>query len=160
VLAVDLFYFGESKIRLHPDLFAIAVSSVGERPLGIESSQLAAIARWLDKKHKAPPRIVAIGPRSSLIAIVAAALETTAIGELDLQRPLNGLKDVIEKNMTLEQAPELFCFGLLERFDMPQLCDVVATRSIRVTGLLDEFLPPGKSEVKSPKSKTKGGSKN
>ena len=160
VLVVDLFYFGESKIRLHPDLFAIAVSSVGERPLGIESSQLAAIARWLDKKHKAPPRIVAIGPRSSLIAIVAAALEATAIGELDLQRPLNGLKDVIEKNMTLEQAPELFCFGLLERFDMPQLCDVVATRSIRVTGLLDDLWPGDKSQVKSPKSKTKGGSKN
>ena len=42
MLAVDLFYFGESKIRLHPDLFAIAVSSIGERPLGIEASQLAA----------------------------------------------------------------------------------------------------------------------
>jgi len=160
VLAVDLFYFGESKIRLHPDLFAIAVSSVGERPLGIESSQLAAIARWVNKKHKAPPRIVTIGPRSGLIALVAAGLEATAIGELDLHQPLNGLKDVIEKNMTLEQAPELFCFGLLEHFEMPQLCDVVATRSIRVTGLLDDLPPGGKSAVKGPKSKAKDGSQN
>ncbi len=51
VLAVDLFSFGESKIRLHPDLYAIAVSSIGERPLGIEASQLAAVARWLHKTY-------------------------------------------------------------------------------------------------------------
>jgi hypothetical protein len=155
VLAVDLFYFGESKIRLHPDLFAIAVSSIGERPLGIESSQLAAIARWVHKKHGAPPRIVAIGPRSGLIALVAAALEATAVGELDLQRPLNGLKDVIEKNMTLEQAPELFCFGLLEHFDMPQLFALAGPRRFIETGPLDDFLPQGKS----PKSKVKHSSK-
>jgi hypothetical protein len=155
VLAVDLFYFGESKIRLHPDLFAIAVSSVGERPLGLESSQQAAIARWLDKKHKAPPRIVAIGPRSSLIAFVAAALEVSEIAELDLQQPLDSLKDVIKKNMTLEQAPELFCFGLLEHFDMPQLFALAGPRRFIETGPLDDFLPQGKS----PKSKVKRSSK-
>ncbi|HEV8066129.1 MAG TPA: hypothetical protein VGP76_00230 [Planctomycetaceae bacterium] len=155
VLAVDLFYFGESKIRLHSDLFAIAVSSVGERPLGIESSQLAAIARWVHKKHGAPPRIVAIGPRSSLIALVAAGLEATAIGEIDLQQPLDTLKDVIKKNMTLEQAPELFCFGLLERFDVPQLFALARLRRFVETGSLDDFRPEGKG----PKSKAKRGSK-
>jgi hypothetical protein len=155
VLAVDLFYFGESKIRLHSDLFAIAVSSVGERPLGIESSQLAAIARWVHKKHGAPPRIVAIGPRSSLIALVAAGLEATAIGEIDLQQPLDTLKDVIKKNMTLEQAPELFCFGLLERFDMPQLFALAGLRRFVETGSLDDFIPEGKGS----KSKVKRGPK-
>ncbi len=131
VLAVDLFTFGESKIRLHPDLYAIAVSSIGERPLGIEASQLAAIARWARKKYGAPVRVVGIGPRSSLIATVAAALETKAIDELHLHGPLNSLKDVIDNNMKIDQAPELFCFGLLERFDLPQLYALVAPRPIR-----------------------------
>jgi hypothetical protein len=134
VLAVDVFYFGESKIRLHPDLFAIAVSSVGERPLGIQASQLAAIARWIQKKYAVPPQVGALGPRSSLIAIVAAGLEPTAIAGLVLNQPLNSLKDVIEHNLTLESAPELFCFGLLERFDMPQLYALVSPRPIRSGG--------------------------
>jgi hypothetical protein len=160
VLAVDLFYFGESKIRLHPDLFAIAVSSVGERPLGIQASQLAAIARWLAKKHGAASRVMAIGPRSSLIALVACALEPTATAELDLKRPLESLKDVIKQNMTLDQAPELFCFGLLERFDIPQLNSLVGWGRFVETGSLDDFVPEGKPEVKSPKSTVKGGSQN
>jgi len=136
VLAVDLFYFGESKIRLHPDLYAIAVSSIGERPLGIEASQLAAVARWLHKKYGAPLRVVSVGPRSSLIATVAAALDAApidraAIDELNLHSPLKSLKDVIDNNMKIDQAPELFCFGLLERFDLPQLYALVAPRPIR-----------------------------
>jgi hypothetical protein len=131
VLAVDLFYFGESTIRLHDNLFAIAVGSVGERPLGIEASQLAAIARWVQKTQGAPPRVVAVGPRSSLIATVAAGLETSAIAGLDLRRPYNSLKDVIEQDLPFEKAPETFCFGLLERFDLPQLSALVAPRPIR-----------------------------
>jgi hypothetical protein len=134
VLVVDLFYFGESKIRLHPDLFAIAVGSVGERPLGIQSSQLAAIARWVHKEHGAAPQVGALGPRSSLIATVAAGLEPTSIAELFLNEPLGSLKDVIEQNLPLERAPELFCFGLLERFDLPQLYELVAPRPIRKGG--------------------------
>ncbi len=127
-LAVDVFYFGESKIRLHDDLFAIALASVGERPLGVESSQLAAIARWVRKRDGQAPRILAVGPRSSVIALVAAALEPAAIGKLALRNPPKSLKDVIEKNMTFDQAPELFCFGLLERFDMPQLSALASQR--------------------------------
>jgi hypothetical protein len=140
VLAVDLFYFGESKIRLHPDLFAIALASVGERPLGIESSQLAAVARWVHKRDGAAPRIVAVGPRNSLIATVAAALEPTAIAALDLRHPLGSLKEVIEQDLPFDRAPELFCFGLLERFDVPQLSALVAPRPIHASGA-SELVP-------------------
>ncbi|HET6328343.1 MAG TPA: hypothetical protein VFG04_26915 [Planctomycetaceae bacterium] len=160
VLAVDVFYFGESKIRLHDDLFAIALSSVGERPLGVESSQLAAAARWIRKRHGVAPRIVSVGPRSSVIAMVAAALEPTAIGNLEVRNPLQSLKDVIEKNMTFDQAPELFCFGLLEHFDMPQLYRLVGLGRFAEMGPLNDFLPGGKSGGENSKSKIKGGSQN
>ncbi|HEV8001392.1 MAG TPA: hypothetical protein VGP63_16005 [Planctomycetaceae bacterium] len=132
VLAVDLYNFGESKTSQRPSLFAIAVSSVGERPLGIQSSQLAAVARWMREDVGNSPAVVASGPRSSLIAVVAAAIEPEAIGGLELDGAYDSLRQVIEKNLTVEQAPELFCFGLLERFDMPQLLALAAPRLVRV----------------------------
>ena len=31
------------------------------------------------------------------------------------------MKEIIEQNRAVNEAPELFCFGLLEQFDMAQL---------------------------------------
>ena len=52
---------------------------------------------------------------------VAAALEPKAVGKPMLDGSLESLKQVIDKNWTVEQAPELFCFGLLEAFDIKQI---------------------------------------
>jgi dienelactone hydrolase len=117
VIAVDPFYFGESKIAKRDFLFALLVSSVGDRPLGVQASQIAAVARWL----KAPVSLEAFGPRSSLIAAVAAALDRRAITSVNPHGALSSLKDVIQQNMPADKAPELFCFGLLESFDIPQI---------------------------------------
>jgi dienelactone hydrolase len=117
VIAVDPFYFGESKISKRDFLFALLVSSVGDRPLGIQASQIGAVARWLNT----PVSIEAFGPRSSLIASVAAALDRRAISSVKTHGALSSLKEVIEKNMAADKAPELFCFGLLESFDIVQI---------------------------------------
>src|SRR5258708_17775782 len=53
VIAVDPFYFGESKITKRDWLFALLVSSVGDRPLGIQASQIAAGVRGV--KEPPPP---------------------------------------------------------------------------------------------------------
>ena len=87
VVAVDPFYFGESKIKSKDFLFALLVSSVGERPLGVQASQLGAIARWLSDDRKAGDvTLVAVGPRTSLIALAAAAIEDKAIASVDAAR--------------------------------------------------------------------------
>ena len=57
---------------------------------------------------------------------------------------MHSLKQVIEKNLTVEQAPELFCFGLLERFDMPQLLALAAPRPVHLDGA-DTFDAAGKT---------------
>jgi hypothetical protein len=122
VVAIDPFYRGESKISSHDFLFALLVAAVGERPLGIQASQLAAVARWADDHHKAQPvSVLASGQGSSLAALVAAALEPEAIGGLSLQSSLASLKEIVEKNQGVNAAPELFCFGLLEKFDIKQI---------------------------------------
>jgi hypothetical protein len=39
---------------------------------------------------------------------------------------------VIEKNRTVEQMPEWFCFGLLAEFDIRQIAALVAPRPVDV----------------------------
>jgi hypothetical protein len=131
VLAVDPFYFGESKIRSHDSLFALLVAAVGDRLLGIQASQLGAVARWATAQFdESTPRLLAIGPRSSLIGLVAAGLEESAIGEVELRGAMSSLKEAIEQNWGVNQRPELFCFGLLETFDIKQLVALVAPRQV------------------------------
>ncbi len=114
VLAVDPFYFGESIIASRDFLFALMVSTVGERPLGLQASQLAAVALWSRTQFKTESvQIVAKGPRSSLFTLVAAAIEEQAIGDVTLHGAFASLKDIITDNMTVNTTPELFCFGLL-----------------------------------------------
>jgi hypothetical protein len=95
-------------------LFALLVSSISDRPLGIQASQIAAIARWA----KGPVTIAAFGPRTSLIASVAAALDPKAIAKPQTHGALLSLRQVITDNMTANTVPEPFCFGLLEVFDV------------------------------------------
>jgi len=130
VVATDLFYFGESRIPERDYLFALLVSAVGDRPLGVEASQLAAVTRWLQGEHGKPMTVRAVGPRSSLIALVAAGLEANAMGALELHGAMGSLKEVIEQNRTVQEVPELFCFGLLEAFDVKQLAALVAPRPV------------------------------
>jgi hypothetical protein len=122
VIAVDPFYFGESKIRTHDHLYALLLAAVGDRSLGLQASQLTAVSRWAHERHaKATVTLKAIGPRSSLFALIAAALEPEAISGVEATGAMNSLKEVIENNGAVDKTPELFCFGLLEHFDIPQL---------------------------------------
>ncbi|NLY02770.1 MAG: hypothetical protein GXY83_42500 [Rhodopirellula sp.] len=135
VLAIDPFYFGESKISQRDFLYALLVAGVGERPLGLQASQVAAVARWAEGKYaQGPVALVALGPRSCTYALVAAALEPKAIGKLEVHNPLGSLKEIIEQNGSVNEKPELFCFGLLESFDIRQMAALVAPRTLMVAG--------------------------
>lgn len=130
VVAVDLFSFGECNSGDHAYLYALLVAATGERPLGVETSQLAAVARWQRQEHGAAVSLSAVGPRTSTTALVAAALETDAVAIVETNGGLHSLKQVIEQNHAVPDMPELFCFGLLESFDIPQIAALVAPRSV------------------------------
>ena len=83
--------------------------------------QVAAAARWLKKERGESVRLEAIGPRTSLIALTAAGLETDAINSTRAEGGLASLKQIIEQNNTVDRTPEQFCFGLLQQFDIPHL---------------------------------------
>jgi hypothetical protein len=133
VVAVDPLFFGETKIKAQDPqyTFPLFVACVGERPLGIQAAQLAAIARLLKGSDASRPvGIVAVGRRASAAALVAAAIEPQAIGRLELAGALASFKQLIDENVAVEALPELFPFGLLTEFDVRQLVALVAPRPV------------------------------
>ena len=134
VVAVDPFDQGESKIAQKGWLWNLFASTVGERPLGLAASQVASVARWASagSPELGPASIVAVGPNSSLIALVAAGLEPKAIGELDLRDALPSLKSHIVAKTVFESSPLSFCFGLLEVVDIPELLALSAPRRVQL----------------------------
>lgn len=130
VAAMDPFYFGESALGERDFLFGLLVSALGERPLGVQASQVAAAARWLAARHRSPVAIAARGPRTSLIALVAAALEPDAISGVELTGGWRTLREVLDRNLSAEDMPEMFPFGLLAEFDVAQIEHLVRPRPV------------------------------
>lgn len=131
VFAIDPFYLGESKIAERDFLYALLVAVVGDRPIGLQASQVAAAARWASiQRGTGPISLMAIGPRTSTMALIAGGIEVQAIQGVQLAGSLGSLKEVIEQNWAVNEKPELFCFGLLESFDIRQLTALVAPRKV------------------------------
>jgi hypothetical protein len=133
VLAVDPLLWGESRIKAQdPDyLFPLFLAAVGERPLGIQAAQVAAVARWNKKRHPTERlSLEAHGPRACAAALVAAAVEPVPIGGVELNGGLASFKQLVEENKTVETLPELFAFGLLADFDVRQTVALVAPRPV------------------------------
>jgi hypothetical protein len=157
VLALDPFYFGESQLKSHAYLFALLVSSVGERPLGVQASQIQRVAAWLKDEQKAKQvRVVANGPRTSLLAMAAAASDEESIDRLTLRGSLGSLREVIENGSQVDRMPEQFCFGLLETADIAQLAALIVPREVQflepsdrvqkeLAGLRDVYRQQGKT---------------
>ncbi|MFL2903594.1 MAG: alpha/beta hydrolase family protein [Limisphaerales bacterium] len=120
VVALDPFFFGESKIKSRDFLHVILMHAVGERALGVQSGQLAAIADWAAEAYGGPVGLQSIGPRLSVSARLAA-VQTEAIQSVTLHDPMTSLKEVITENRGANHLPEMMCFGLLEAFDLKQI---------------------------------------
>lgn len=127
VFAMDPWYFGELQIAQRGYLWALMVSTVGERPLGIQSGQVLSVAGWIaSSRNLQHLSVVTDGPRTSVIGLAAAALDRRTIQSVVTHQPPESLKSLIDNNASIEQSPELFCFGLLEVIDIPQLRELAA----------------------------------
>ncbi len=135
VIALDPFYFGESHIEPKDWLWSILIAALGERPLGVQAGQIAAAARWARAAHGEAVQVHAVGPRLSLAALIAGALEPEAIAGLRLEESFSSLREIIDRDLDARQAPELFCFGLREAFDVDTIAALVAPRPVEFVGL-------------------------
>ena len=107
------------------------VTVPSSRPLSIRASHLLALAEWLKAHHGAPEvRIEAKGLRSQAVALLAAALDSTAISEVRIEKGIKSLRHLLTKPVPHAEAPELFCLGLLPEFDLERL--VALAKRVRV----------------------------
>ena len=135
VLAMDPFYIGESRPAEKDYLWALMLATVGDRPLGLQASEIASVARWAEGARKLGAVTLGLeGRRSSVIGLVAAGLEAKAIAAVEVSGPLGSLKELIEQRDAYGESPELFGFGLLRDFDVLQLAAMVAPRRLKVVG--------------------------
>jgi hypothetical protein len=126
VFVFDPFYFGELSIRERAYLWALMISTAGERPLGVQAGQVMSVARWVQHRTKNTElRLITIGARTGVIGLVAAAIDSKLLPIVEEYGTLESLKRVIEDNYSFEQTPELFCFGLLEATDVPNLRELI-----------------------------------
>jgi dienelactone hydrolase len=127
VLAIDPFYLGESKLPENGERLALLVTSVGARPLGVQADQLQVVTSWAATEFGAPVKqVVAVGPRTSLAALVAVAAgaDNERPQRLVLHDSLGSLRQIIENNWTVNDHPELFCFGLLQSCDIDDFIEL------------------------------------
>lgn len=121
VITADPLNFGENVIADRSYLWSLLLSGLGDRVLGIQASQIEALARTAADQYHGQIRLEAFGPRASLASLVTAALNPSLIRSLHVNGARSSLKELIDQNVTVDKEPESFCFGLLEQFDIPSL---------------------------------------
>ncbi|HUG19486.1 MAG TPA: hypothetical protein VMM56_10935, partial [Planctomycetaceae bacterium] len=116
-------------------LYGLLVAATGERNLGVQASQIAALARWVKTdRPESQVQILSVGPRTSLAALAASAVDTKSIDSLVLHDSYGSLREVIEQDIAVNQSPELFAFGLLKESDIAGLLLSSGADSVRFVG--------------------------
>jgi hypothetical protein len=123
IFKADIFGTGENRYSPKYQMF---VESAGYRLLGIQVQQILACATFAQEQaDTAKVEIVAHGIMSSTAALIAAALEPGLFENLTVHRNMSSLTLLAEKSISYNDAPSLFCFGLLEVTDIPQLIELL-----------------------------------
>jgi dienelactone hydrolase len=122
VLAVDLAFTGEAwKGDTVPDLQQL-VNAIGQRPIGIETSELIEISRFLkNRAHEAKIRVESNGIRTQVVALLASALEPAMFSEVISRGGMQSLDYLLQKPVEYEAAPDLFCLDLLSETNLDRL---------------------------------------
>jgi dienelactone hydrolase len=153
VLAVNLLFFGDmvpeqpaspgAELGVDPTArprktganYQMLLSMLGERALGLQASQLLAVARWAQTMAGANTvRVDTRGLRSQMIALVAAALEPRALAAVTSRQTVASLRHLLDAPVPYRAAPELFCLDLYKDFDVDRLTALAEPTSIHREG--------------------------
>jgi len=122
VLALEVLFTGDSAPDQPAHLFTEMMAATGDRPLGIESAQLLALAHWAQQRWR-PTRLLVetTGIRSQVQALVAAGLEPKLFSSLTTYGGMQSFNYLLDKPVTYLSAPDLFCLDLYKIFDINSL---------------------------------------
>jgi dienelactone hydrolase len=135
VLALEPLFNGAT-IPQQPDStdWEMLVSTMGDRPLGLQVAQLLGVIFWLrPKAGGAPVRLETTGIRSQVVALVAAALEPAAFSSLVNHQGMRSLSYLLDTPVPFRTAPELFCLDFYKYFDVDRLAAMAAPVSVTTT---------------------------
>ncbi|GMU24505.1 MAG: hypothetical protein AMXMBFR13_45790 [Phycisphaerae bacterium] len=140
VAVVDLLFTGECQPDSAAWQWAQMIGTTGDRPLRMQVAQLSAALRQLggdappNWHGNGAPRVVAVGRVSSLAALVLAALEPDAIGHLEIRGLEPSFQHVLANKVSYQESPSIFCFGLLQVADVPDLVRMASPTEVRFAG--------------------------
>ena len=131
---VELIMQGACELGKAPHQWTMMVSSSGGRMLGIQVAQLVAVM-----SHVRTPvlGLTACGPVSSVIALMASALYDGEVDEVVLHRGLSSLRRLIDAPGRYESMSSLFCFGLLQSFDIEDLIALIHPARVDLRSVAD-----------------------
>ena len=123
VITVDLLFMGESiPAGISPWQYAMLIATVGQRPLGIQVRQLQVLIEWVCQKYQVSQvSLQSQGWNSGIAALATSGLSPKRIKAINATDALIDLKILVEQHFDYEDYPALFCFGLLEEFNVPEL---------------------------------------
>lgn len=125
VLVADLIFTGDAILPGNrPERNVQMVAALGERPLGLRVAQLLALAKWLGTV----PRLETFGMRSQVAGLAAAALAPASFASVSTSGGIPSLRHLLDAPVGHPEAPELFCLGLLQRFDLDRFRALQASR--------------------------------
>ena len=128
VVLLDPLGVGESHVN--PWTLMLLVACVGERPVGLQASQVGATLNWCREMFAGEVRLHTIGPRTGLSGLVAAGMWPATVDRLEIRDGHRTLHEVIEQNLQVKDGPELFCFGLLKQFDIEQIAALAGSSKV------------------------------
>jgi len=133
VLALDTVFTGSARPESpDPADWPLLVASAGDRPLGVEAAQLAAVAKWLCTNSSGRPvQIETDGIRTSVIAALAAAVEPGTFSTITSQHAMKTLGYLLDTPLAYRTAPDLYCLDLYKYFDIESIAAIAEPTKIQ-----------------------------
>jgi dienelactone hydrolase len=138
VLALDVLFFGDaSPGKPIPGAYTQLLAAIGDRPMGMEAAQLIAITQWLQGLSHAPRiRVETTGIRSQAVALTACDLEPTLFAELITHGGMRSLGFLLDKPVSYDDAPDLFCLDLYKDLDVDGLVALAEPTKVTQSDLM------------------------
>ncbi len=133
-LAVEVIMQGACGLGKAPHQWTMMLSSSGGRMLGLQVAQLAAV---MDQVETPGLGVVASGPVSSVIALMAAIMSDREVDEIVVYKGLDSLRRLIDEPGRYETMSSLFCFGLLTSFDIEDLVTLAHPARVDLKSVVD-----------------------
>ncbi|MGH9609130.1 MAG: alpha/beta hydrolase family protein [Bryobacteraceae bacterium] len=131
LLVLNLLFTGDAAPDQHAYLLTEMLAATGARPLGMETAQLIGIASWARNKwHPARVRVETTGIRTQVASLTAAALEPHLFSRIENYGGMRSFQYLLEKPVSYESVPDLFCLDLYKDFDISQLEELASPARI------------------------------